>query len=185
MFTGDMQEKDKKDIKIENINGKMLELLINYCYTGQIQITSENVVDLLASASLLNFEGIEDECRRFLEEQLNTMPELWLEIYRIADSYALNGLCDETIRMACECFRTIAKSEDFLNMKFNVLKRILCSNENVGVTEEEIFEATMKWVNFDEKREKCIPEILKLLRLTKIDVTVEWTVFFLLLLIVL
>lgn len=156
MFTGDMQEKDQEEIKIEDINGKMLEMLINYCYTGQIQITSENVVDILASASLLNFERIEDECRSFLEEQLKSKPELWLDIYGIADSYALNGLCDEAIRMACESFHIITESADFVNMEFGVLKRILCNNENFDVNEEKIFEATMRWVNFDEKREKLI-----------------------------
>lgn len=153
-------------------------MLVGYCYTGEVEITSENILDLLGSASLLNFVKIEKKCKQFLEKQLTSKPELWLEIYQIAEQYSFSDLMDVSICIVCSNFESIAQTIEFCDMEFACLERILEGNYIYGTKEERIFEAAMKWVNFAEDREQFIPKILKMIRLVRIDKTVEFIIFF-------
>lgn len=174
MFGVDMKEKTQKKIEIKYINGKTLKALVNYCYSGQIDITSENVLDIVQSASLMRFEHIETECEEFFKEQLTQNRNLWLLIYGMAEKFLFHDLMDLIIRIICKDFRSIMKTMNFCQMGYTLLKRILSSNEIYNVTEEIIFEAAMTWVKFNSvEREPLIPEILKLLRITEIEASVS------------
>lgn len=168
-----MQEKTQKEVQIQEVNGETLKLLVGYCYSGEVEITSENLLDLLASAAPLNFIEIEKKCKQFLAKQLTSKPEIWLKIYHIAEKYAFNDLMDATIRIVCKDFESIAQTNDFHDMEFACLEQILKSNDINDVAEEKIFEAAMEWVNFAEDRKQFIPKILKMIRLAIIDETVE------------
>lgn len=63
----------------------------------------------------------------------------------------------------------ISKIDDFMQLDFEILRKILAS-DNISVAEEEIFEAAMKWIEYDEvKRKELIGEVLKNVRFTQID----------------
>lgn len=175
MFTTDMIEKHQKEIKIKQVTGESLKLLVSFCYTGEIEIKSENVVDLLAAASMFRFEKIEEECRKFLEKQLQANVKTSLRIFLIAEIYSFTALSKKSMKIVCNFFAEVSKTLDFNEIMFEFLKRILDSDERFNVTEEEIFEAAMKWVDYNRsKREKCIPNILKLIRLTQISSAVKF-----------
>lgn len=66
MFTADMKEKFKNKIKISGIHHDILEGLVNYAYTSQIEITKRNVQSLLEAADLLQFLSVKKACEQFL-----------------------------------------------------------------------------------------------------------------------
>lgn len=169
-----MREKNQTEIKIKQVSGELLKALVNYCYTGKIEINSENILDLLASASMLRFERIEEKCKNFLEKQLVANPKTSLQIFLIADTYSFTDLVDKSVRILCKNFSFNSKLPYFNEISFEYFKRIIDSDEYFDVTEEEIFEAAMNWVDFNRNdRQKFIPNILKLIRLTQINPTVE------------
>lgn len=50
------------------INGDSLENIINYAYTGQIDITIENVYDLLVAADYFDIKFIREKCEELLAD---------------------------------------------------------------------------------------------------------------------
>lgn len=70
MFTHDMVESGQKEIKIQGIEAEILEILINFSYSGKIRINSGNVQAIHVGAAFLQMKRICDSCSRFLIRRL-------------------------------------------------------------------------------------------------------------------
>lgn len=102
-------------------------------------------------------------------------PEICSIIYLLAENGVVPDLMKEAVQILQRNFARVSKLPVFRQFNWTFLKQLLQNNEDFGVTEEEIFEIVMDWVNFGkENRKEYIPEILKLIRLTHMDVTVEY-----------
>ena len=63
--------------------------------------------------------------------------------------YKLTKLAEQTIAYIERCFPLIVETNSFLELSFNVISKILSSN-NLNITSEmEIFEAASSWVDYD------------------------------------
>lgn len=177
MFNGNWAEQDKKEIVINDINGAVLEKLIDYCYTGEISINKDNILNLVPAISKLQFDDLKDECAEFLKLILFQNPNDCLSVYSIADLYSFDELAKHSISVVIDFFPMIIKTNDFLNITFEMLKLMLEQKEHVALTEDEIFHATMKWIKNDEAtRNKHTLDILDKLSLN--DMSVAVSVFF-------
>ena len=54
-------------VDISEVDGKLLELLIQYNYTDQICIDSDNVLNILAAAHQLELDEVKHSCFKLLE----------------------------------------------------------------------------------------------------------------------
>lgn len=66
-----MKEHDLSEIEIHELDPVAIEILIDYSYTGQITITTDNVQVLLPASSLLQMPEVREACCRFLLRQLH------------------------------------------------------------------------------------------------------------------
>lgn len=82
MFTS-FEERDQKRIKLQGVDHAALELLVEYVYTAEVQVTEDNVQVLLPAANLLQLTDVRDACCDFLEAQLH--PSNCLGIRAFAD----------------------------------------------------------------------------------------------------
>lgn len=175
MFTIDMKEKNQNEVKIKLVTGDSLKLLVDFCYTGQIEINSKNIMDLLAATTMFRFEKIQEKCANFLRKQLFANSKTSLYILLIAEMYSFTELAQESLRILCKHFSIVSKLPYFNEIDFDCLKQILDNDEYFDVNERQIFEAAMEWVDYNRsERETLIPNILKLIRLTQISPTVEY-----------
>ena len=67
MFTNGMQETVQKVITLHAIDADLLSLLLDFMYTGMIDININNVQLLLQGASLLHLSGLISACCSFLQ----------------------------------------------------------------------------------------------------------------------
>ena len=58
MFTGCMKESWVNKVTMHDVQPSILKSLIDYCYTGNILITEDNVVALIESADLFQVKVI-------------------------------------------------------------------------------------------------------------------------------
>ncbi|XP_013907369.1 PREDICTED: kelch-like protein 2 [Thamnophis sirtalis] len=112
MFTGEMSESQAKKVRIKEVDGWTLKMIIEYIYTGEITVTEENVQVLLPAASLLQLQDVKKSCCDFLETQLH--PVNCLGIRAFADVHA--------------CIELLNKANTFVGKwKFN------SKNEDCGI----------------------------------------------------
>lgn len=174
MFRSNMKETHETEVPMEEVNGEILEELIEYCYTGRLSITSDNILDLLAVASMLRFEKILQECEVFLKSVLLESPADCLIVHTAAKEYAMTDLVDKSVSIIVDTFESTASNDDFLKISYELLKLILEKTDQIPLKQEDIFKAAMRWVNHDQgNREQFIREILRHIKLEEMSVSVS------------
>ncbi|XP_078537730.1 kelch-like protein 23 isoform X2 [Lissotriton helveticus] len=165
MFTADMKEKSKNQIKLSGIDHNILEALINYTYTTQIRITERNVQSLLQAADLLQFVSVKDACEQFLVRHLDV--DNCIGMHSFAEFHVCSDLEKESRRIIFSRFEEVWRQDEFLEINSRKLKYML-SGENLNVWKEEtLLEAVIKWIAHDVG--KRIEYIHDLLRCVKVD----------------
>ena len=71
MFTNGMLETMRNHIEIHGIDPIAMEIILDFMYTGTIEITVENVQIVLSGASMLNMASLRNVCCTFLQSQLD------------------------------------------------------------------------------------------------------------------
>lgn len=154
----------RNSVIISNIDGHTLELIIRYCYTGNIQITSENIMSIFSAASALNLVGIEQKCEQFWSDSL--CASNCVDIFLLADSCHFPDLRQRSFNVMSKHFEDVSSSELQL-LEFSYFSELLKCVE-IHVAEELVFQRLVQWVQYNEQiRSKYVADLFKLIRLGK------------------
>ncbi|VFV29105.1 kelch-like protein 2 isoform 2 [Lynx pardinus] len=134
MFTGEMSESRAKRVRIKEVDGWTLRMLIDYVYTAEIQVTEENVQVLLPAAGLLQLQDVKKTCCEFLESQLH--PVNCLGIRAFADMHACTDLLNKANTYAEQHFADVVLSEEFLNLGIEQVCSLI-SSDKLTISSEE------------------------------------------------
>lgn len=164
-----------KEIAIGCITGDRLRAVIDYFYTGQIEIAPDNVEILLYVASEFEFVDITEECSKYLEFYLNKNPLNCAAYYAVADMYNIADLRRLSMQFMCHFFNIIKDTPSFAEISPNLLLELL-SSDNLNVQrEEDVFNAVLAWITFDESNRMRYRAVLfKLIRFTLMEIPVKF-----------
>ncbi|KAK1175723.1 kelch-like protein 2 isoform X1 [Acipenser oxyrinchus oxyrinchus] len=164
MFTGEMSESRAKRVRIKEMDGWTLGMLIDYVYTAEIQVTEENVQVLLPAASLLQLQDVKKSCCEFLESQLHSTNCLGIRAF--ADMHACTELLNRANTFAEQHFAEVVQSEEFLNLGIEQVCSLIASDKLTIPSEEKVFEAVIAWVNHDKDvRQEHMAHLMEHVRL--------------------
>nr|XP_006819450.1 PREDICTED: kelch-like protein 20-like [Saccoglossus kowalevskii] len=164
MFTGDMAESQQDSIVMKEVDAHAMELLVEYAYTGRIEIRVETVQQILYAASLLQLPDVQVSCSGFLKRQLD--PTNCLGIRNFADLHTCMDLVIASERYAQKHFSEVVKEEEFLLLPKQQLIDLISSEELNVNCEEEVYNAIMRWAYHDkELRKDDIADLLQRIRL--------------------
>ena len=163
MFTSDLNESKQDRISILEVDARSVEQVIEYAYTGCIEINKENAQNLLAVASLFQIPPIHSACAKFMESQLDVSNCIGIHYFA-----QIHG-CDELSIKAKEHmeknFTGVSMCEEFLSLPMEKLCEILSSNELNVEKEEFVFETLMRWIKYDEENNsKYVGDLLPSVR---------------------
>ncbi|XP_068748404.1 kelch-like protein 12 isoform X2 [Montipora capricornis] len=164
MFTGDLEESHQSIVELQGLDPDTMEFLLDFVYTESIQVSVENVQALLPAACLLQLEGVQKACCKFLEQQLD--PSNCLGIRSFAESHGCEELRYAAEKYILKHFVDLVQSEEFLQLSDDDVESLIkCDNLTVP-SEEAVFEAVISWIKQDEnKRTNCLPKMLQYVRL--------------------
>ena len=164
MFTNGMLESLQKKVEIRGIDCKTMELLIEFAYTGVIEVTIDNVQQLFAGASMLNIVSLRNACSNFLQTELDSGN--CLGIRQFADHYSCSELEVAALRYTCQNFLEVVKGEEFLQLPVRKLVELLKSDKVQVRSEEDIYNAFETWLYYDyDKRKEHVHEMLECIRI--------------------
>ncbi|KAF7231748.1 kelch-like protein 2 [Nothobranchius furzeri] len=164
MFTGEMAESRAKRVRIKEMDGWTLGLLVDYIYTAEIQVTEDNVQALLPAAGLLQLTEVKKSCCEFLSSQLH--PSNCLGIRAFADLHACSQLLALANIYAEQHFAEVVGTEEFLNLGMDQVSSLIASDKLTIPTEEKVFEAVIAWVNHDKDvRQEHLAHLMEHVRL--------------------
>ncbi|KAF2883825.1 hypothetical protein ILUMI_22356 [Ignelater luminosus] len=163
MFTNDMIESRQNEIIMQGIEATSLEALINFAYSGRVLLDKNNVQSIMIGASFLQLNKVRDACATFLLKRLH--PHNALGIRQFADTLGCTSLVESANKYIEHCFHEISLSEEYLNLPLQEVQNLLTRNELRVESEEQVFEACMRWVKHNESRAGDLPQLLSQVRL--------------------
>ncbi|XP_003247799.1 kelch-like protein 2 [Acyrthosiphon pisum] len=157
-------ESNKDVVNIRELDSTVLQLLVDYIYTGEIMVTKENVQVLLPAGNLLQLDFVNHACTAFLQKQLDASNCLGIRAF--ADLHNCTELLSRSEALIKKEFLEVIKSDEFLSLSSEeVVKLISCSDINAP-SEEKIFDCVVKWVKHDlDLRKDFLPELMEHVRL--------------------
>lgn len=121
----------------------MLKTILDFIYSGQIDINEENVGDIVAAASSMELIALEERCGKFWAVDLKV--ENCVEIYLNADKYRLSDLHTKALKFVCNHFEAVP-IDDIQQLDEKNLLDVLKYDE-ITAPETIIFNRLSQWMN--------------------------------------
>lgn len=145
IFTNSWYPPDKQEYSIPHISSEIMELIVEYAYTRRVNITEENVHELLKAADYLAMSHLVNKCSAFLKARLRV--ETCFSIWRFARFYFCTKLEQQAFRFILHNFvEAVRVSEDFLDLTVEQLSEIIGNDELNVKRENVVFEAILHWI---------------------------------------
>ena len=169
LFTTDMKEKGNSQVYLEGIQDRALDELLTYFYTGKLKVTQENVEHLVTVSDYFLVSRVKNIACKFLEANLDTSNALY--IFTFAEDYNCGSLASASRTFIASNFVEVTKTESFLMLDVNQLSCLLSSDNIIVNKEEEVFEAVVRWAEFNRcERQQFLSELLRDVRLQTIPI---------------
>ena len=146
-LNSDMKESKEGLIRLEDTSKIAIEELLDYLYTGHVDVTQHNAFDLLRIADFLVIPSLKEVSSKFMIQALSSSN--CLMAYYSAVNYRCIELQEKARDFICANFASVVGHEDFLNLTINEVGEWISSDEIKVRGEEDVFQAIVKWA---EKR---------------------------------
>ncbi|KAK5981656.1 Kelch like family member 18 [Trichostrongylus colubriformis] len=156
------------EVEMLDMDDAALVALVNFCYSGAIEINDANVFSLLQAACLLQMNEVRDMCCDFLKKKLSLSNCLGIAAF--ADFHKCQELFCCAKQHILHHFQEVVSTQDFHRLPFDYLAEFISSEELQVRTEGQVFEAVLDWVKFDlSARKQFLPKLLEHVRLPLCD----------------
>ena len=153
LLESDMKENREGIVRFEEISGAVMEDVLEFIYTGNVEVTQENAKDLIAAANYLIIPGLKKLSGRFLQRQMTKSN--CISTFYFAEMHQCNELITNTRKFIHANFASVAEMEEFLNLEAKEVERWI-SNEEISVSvEADVFKIVLKWIEQDKSKRKA------------------------------
>lgn len=168
MFTSELREGLETRVSFNEISPWILKRIIEYVYTGKLEITVDNAQEMLAAGSLFQYPSIVEACCEFLKHQLHSTNCLGIEEF--AQLHNCQTLQEEANKYTLDNFSSVVCGDEFCHISIDRLIQYLNSDYIDVQNEETVYDAVMTWLKYDLDERQCFMyEALEHVRLPVID----------------
>ena len=160
--------KEKNCVEIPAFDGEAVKSLVDYIYTGSIDIDNNNAMNLLRAADYLQLLTVKEYCFEFLESIISA--DNSLETLRLAIVYKNDEVKARTQQYVSEHFDDIRKTNKFVEWSISDLMDCIPNLDRNVTKESSIYEAIMEWIKHDkDTRMREFPGLFKLVNLQQLS----------------
>ena len=129
-FTSDLtpeQERHELEVKLTEFDPSLdrIEELLNFVYTGEIEMTDTNVGEMLALADFYDIANLKELCAQFLLKRLK--PANCLSTQMLADRYHHEPLFEAATDFISSNLNSIWQEEEFKSLDIAEVKKLFSS----------------------------------------------------------
>ena len=167
LFQTNFKEKHQNLFKIDDFDGQIIELIIDYIYSGSIKIENKNVMDIISASDYLQLDALKQLCFEFLESEVTA--ENCLKVIRASILYKPGSSLNKAYQLLSENLDEISQTHLFQAFSKTDLISIFEKMEKNESSEEAKYTAITNWVKSDrETRSKDFPQLFRLIDLNKL-----------------
>lgn len=162
-FTEDGKEvENSKEVVLEDVNPSILNMIVKYLYSAEIDLTDDNVQDIIAIANRFQIPSVFTVCVNYLQKKLSLSN--CLAIFRLGLVLNCPRLAVAARNYIADRFELLHNDEEFLKLATHELFAII-GGDSLNVEKEElVFEAVMAWVRHDKERIKVLKDAFNCIR---------------------
>ena len=153
LLQSEMKEKEEGVIRFEDISELILADILEFIYTGSVEINKTNATDLIIAAEYLLIEGLKTKSGRFLEQQQMTSSNC-ISTLNFAEKYRCEELVINSTKFMLENFASVAESEEFLSLKAEEVETWISNDEIRISAEEDVLKIILNWIELDKSERK-------------------------------
>lgn len=168
MFTNPLAERDAQTIHLKDLQSNVLRVLVDFIYTGNPQITNENVQDLMAAGAMLDMPRLIGQCTDHMIGEVCVAN--CIDLYIFASHFGCKRLKDSVKQYISEHFTEVIKSGDkIVELDVENLEELM-SDDDLSIEKEEVlFEVLVKWTSIDTSRRTSFARLFKHIRVALIE----------------
>ncbi|XP_078665292.1 kelch-like protein 23 [Branchiostoma floridae x Branchiostoma belcheri] len=170
MFTAGMLETRQTEVEVGGLEPSAVDQLINYMYTGELEVTPDNVQDLLAAADMLQLSDVKKCCTDLLLRLINTSNCLGMKC--LGETYMCSSLVNTALQIIKSRFAAVAGGEEFLQLSGEHLTQILSLDDlELGSAGEDlVLLCVLKWLDHSpDSRVTELRQVLQSVRLNQVS----------------
>ncbi|XP_019637695.1 PREDICTED: kelch-like protein 13 [Branchiostoma belcheri] len=147
MFTSGMKEATMDHIDLSGVNGEGLRSLIDFMYTGKMDLSGEKALRQLELATYLQAVSAIDLCCNSFIQSLNL--KNCMEMQQIAMEYCSPRLEAAFCDLIARNFKAFTSSADFHKLTVGQMETILSSSSLRVDHEGQVLFAACKWLRYE------------------------------------
>lgn len=150
-LNSDMKEKEERVIRLEGMSKAVMEEILEYLYSGHVDINERNACDLMAVADYFLLPGLKSLCASVIIDSLSVSN--CLEVCHLAARFQCPEVKTKAKDFILANFSSVMQLEGFLKLDKKVLAELISSDEIRVKGEEDVFQVIVKWMEGNEMGE--------------------------------
>lgn len=143
---------NQKVFNITGLSPDMMQLIIEFAYTGSVSVTEGNARELMMAADQFNAMGVVQACSDFFVERL--CPENCVGLWQFTSTCFSAELQFKAFRYIIDHFTEAVSYKEFLRLSVQELIDILARDDLNVKMESTVYEAVVRWIrHVPEERE--------------------------------
>ncbi|XP_078615368.1 kelch repeat and BTB domain-containing protein 8-like [Branchiostoma floridae x Branchiostoma japonicum] len=168
MFTGGFSEAKQQTVSLQEIDAGCMEEILNYAYSGTVQVNRTNARELYLASDLLQVEHVRSTCLQFMMNQVDSCT--CMISYQFAQAYGITELLKAAKAFICSKFAQLCQTEEFLELPLSELKDILSCDDLDIEDELAVLQTVERWIKHNtEERTAYLEEAASLVRFNLIQ----------------
>ena len=165
LLESDMKENREGIIRFEEISGCVMEDVLEFIYTGTVEVTQENAKELIAAGNYLMIPSLKTVSGRFLEAEMTESN--CISTFYFAEKYDCVELIRDSREFIHENFAFVGDMDEFLGLEAKEVAVWISSDEIAVEAEADVFEIILKWVEHSKsERKAAFEELFRHVRLS-------------------
>ena len=155
MFTTSFKDSSQEEVSVKfpGANADAIRMIIQYFYSGEIDLNVENAEDIMTASGFLGLDDSKAECDELMANHIDSSN--CIRVFAFGQKFDLPKLTSNAHEFIVKHFHeALRASPDFKLLKEADLVEILQDDDLNVATEDIVFEAVVRWVNADLNERK-------------------------------
>ena len=158
----EMKEKEEGVIRLKDTSKALMERVLEYFYTGHVDISDNNAFELMAVADYFLMTSLKVLSSKFIQETLCASNSIMA--YYSSVKYQCSDLREAAKSFILANFMAVSKSDDFLNLNLEQVEEWISSDEIIIKGEKEVFMAILIWTEHNIERKQSFYDLFRHVR---------------------
>ena len=169
MVRSGMTEASEHQANLDTIPPAVMQLILDYPYTGEVVIPHEHLQKTIEAADYLQLLELKEICLGDADAALQ--PSNIVSWYRLADGLEIEELKLKCAEVMSSSLAEVSRFAEFQELNFVEVNSFMSSAQETDADPDDLLEASMEWINSKRsQRIDCMEELLQKIKLLECSV---------------